>query len=116
MLMFYWIQATAAGGERELRLIGSTVEVVAEYVDGAGRLGAQSFWIDWPTPAGAASVGRYDQNSGQPYCPRLILNPPRGTKRVGIHVNFMVHTPYRDGFKLINAAVDEFFLAPVDMP
>jgi hypothetical protein len=116
MLMFYWIQAVAPGGEWELRLIGSQVEVVAEYIGRSGRLGAQSSWLDWPTPAGAACVGRYDQNSGQPYCPRLILSPPAGTKRVGVHVSFMVHTPYRDGFRLINAAVDEFFLCPVDEP
>jgi hypothetical protein len=24
----------------------------------------------------------------------------------------MVHAPYKDGFRLINAAVDDFFLAP----
>jgi hypothetical protein len=113
-LMFYWIQAVAAGGEVQLRIMGTQLEVVVEYLGSDGcRLGAQSFWLDWPTPAGAGCVGRYDQNSGQPYCPRLLLSPPDGTKRVGVHVNFMVHTPYRDGFRMINAAVDEFFLAPV---
>ena len=112
MLMFNWIQATANGGERQLRLVGSKVEIVAEYADSNGRLGAQSFWLDWPVPAGAGCVGRYDQNSGQPFCPRLVLNPPTGTKRVGVHVNFMVHAPYKDGFRLMNAAVDDFFLAP----
>jgi hypothetical protein len=48
MLMFYWIQATANGGERELRLIGSKVEIVVEYVGTNVQLGAQSFWLDWP--------------------------------------------------------------------
>jgi hypothetical protein len=116
MLMFYWIQATAAGGEVELRLIGTKVEVVVDYLGGNGRLGAESFWLDWPVPFGAGCVGRYDQNSGQPFCPRLLLNPPAGTKRVGVHVNFMVHAPYKDGFRLINAAVDDFFLTPVQKP
>jgi len=116
MLMFYWIQAAAAGGEVELRLIGTKVEVVADYLGSDGRLGAESFWLEWPVPAGPGCVGRYDQNSGQPFCPRLLLHPPAGTKRVGVNVNFMVHAPYKDGFRLINAAVDEFFLAPVKKP
>ncbi len=116
MLMFNWIQATANGGEPELRLIGSKLEIVLEYIGSTGRLGTQSFWLDWPVPSGASCVGRYDQNSGQPFCPRLILDPPAGTKRVGVHVNFMIHAPYRDGFKLINAAVDDFFLAPAKKP
>ena len=112
-LMFHWIQAVAAGGEVQLRLVGTKVEVVAEYIGDGDRLGAQSFWLEWPTPSGAACVGRYDQNSGSAYCPRLVLSPPPGTKRVGVHVNFMVHMPYKDGFRHINAAVDEFHLAPV---
>lgn len=116
MLMFYWIQAAASGGEQQLRLIGSKVEVVVDYLGSDGRLGAESFWLEWPVPAGAGCVGRYDQNSGQPFCPRLLLSPPAGTKRVGVHVNFMVHTPYKDGFRLINAAVDDFFLAPTKKP
>jgi len=113
VLMFYWIQAAQRGGEVQLRLIGSKLEVVVEYRGEAGQLGAQSFWVEWPVPAGAAAVGRYDQNSGTPFCPRLLLDPPAGTRRVGVHVNFMVHAPYRDGFRLMNAAVDDFFLAPV---
>jgi hypothetical protein len=112
VLMFNWIQAAASGGEQELRLIGSKVEIVVDYLGRGGRLGAQSFWLDWPAPFGAGCVGRYDQNSGQPFSPRLVLNPPAGTKRVGVHVNFMVHAPYKDGFRLINAAVDDFFLVP----
>jgi hypothetical protein len=112
MLMFNWIQAVANGGETQLRLVGSKVEIVVEYLGRDGRIGAQSFWLDWPVPFGAGCVGRYDQNSGQPFCPRMLLNPPTGTKRVGLHVNFMVHAPYKDGFRLINAAVDDFFLAP----
>lgn len=115
-LMFNWIQAAAHGGEAQLRLIGTKVEIVAEYVGEKGQLGAQGFWLEWPMPPGAGSVGRYDQNSGQPYCPRLILSPPAGTKRVGIHVNFMVYTPYKDGFRHVNAAVDDFLLVPVDGP
>jgi len=114
MLMFNWIQAAAKGGEVELRIIGSKVEIVVEYLGSECPIGAQSFWLDWPTPAGPACVGRYDQNSGRPYCPRLLLNPPTGTKRIGVHVNLMVHAPYQDGYKLINAAVDDFLLTPAD--
>ncbi len=116
ILMFNWIQAVAAGGETQLRLVGSKVEIVVDYLKADKRLAAQSFWLDWPTPAGAACVGRYDQNSGQPYCPRLILNPPPGTNRVGVHVNFMVHAPYKDGFRLMNAAIDDFLLVPTNKP
>lgn len=114
MLMFNWIQATSNGGEQQLRLVGSKVEIVVEYMGSDRRIGAESFWLDWPVPFRAGSVGRYDQNSGQPFCPRLILNPPAGTKRVGVHVNFMIHAPYKDGFRLMNAAVDDFFLAPTE--
>jgi hypothetical protein len=116
MLMFNWIQGAAHGMEVELRLIGSQIEIVAEYLGADGRVGAESFWLDWPMPQARASVGRYDQNSGQPYCPRLLLHPPAGTRRVGVHVNFMLHAPYRDGFKHINAAVDDFFLGPTTKP
>jgi len=28
----------------------------------------------------------------------------------------MVHAPYKDGFRLINAATDDFFLAPTKKP
>ncbi len=112
-LMFNWIQAVAKGGEPQLRLVGTKVEIVVDYLGDDGRIGAQSFWLEWPVPVGAGCVGRYDQNSGRPYCPRLILNPPDGTERIGVHVSFMVHMPYKDGFRLINAAVDDFFLAPV---
>ena len=67
-------------------------------------------------PQAAGSVGRYDQNAGQPYTPRVILDPPAGIDRVGVHVNFMVHAPYKDGFRLINAAIDDFFLGPLNKP
>ena len=116
VLMFNWIQAAERGVEAQLRIIGTKVEVVAEYVGSDGRIGAESFWVEWPVPAERACVGRYDQNSGQPFCPRFTLNPPAGTKSVGVHVNFMVHAPYRDGFRSINAAVDDFFLAPAEKP
>ncbi len=117
MLLFNWIQAPARGAEWELRLIGTRIETVVDYLDEDDRqLGAESQWHQWPLPTGAAAVGRYDQNSARPYCPRVLLNPPDGTKRIGVHVNFMVHAPYRDGFKSINAAVDDFFLGPAEAP
>ena len=112
MLMFNWIQAIDSGADIQLRIIGTKVEIVVDYLGADARLGAQSFWIEWPIPTNPAAVGRYDQNAGAPYTPRLIFNPPDGTKRVGVHVNFMVHTPYKDGFGMINAAIDDFFLAP----
>lgn len=113
MLLFNWIQASAAGSEAQLRIIGTRVETVVEFLSDDGRrLGAHSTWHEWPLPTGAAAVGRYDQNSGRPYTPRILFTPPDGTKRIGVHVNFMVHAPYKDGFRHINAAIDDFYLAP----
>jgi hypothetical protein len=116
VLMFNWIQAAQADAERQLRVIGAMLEIVVEYVGPGGRLGAESFRLDWPVPTGRGSVGRYDQNSGAAFCPRFLLQPPAGTKRVGVHVNFMVHAPYVHGFRSINAAVDDFFLTPAGGP
>jgi hypothetical protein len=117
MLMFGWIQGVGQGGDAELRIIGTKVEIVASYIDEDQHLlGADSFWVDWPVPKGLANVCRYDQNAGQPYCPRLLLNPPAGTRQIGLNVNLMAHTPYKDGWRNLNAAVDDFFLAPAEKP
>jgi hypothetical protein len=89
---------------------------VVEYLEGEKRLDARSFWVDWPMPRSAANVCRYDQNEGRPYAPRFRLEPPPGTDRVGVHVNFLVHTPYKDGWTLMSAAVDDFLLVPAERP
>ena len=36
--------------------------------------------------------------------------------RAGVHVSFTVHAFYPEGFKLVNAAIDGFFLAPARKP
>jgi hypothetical protein len=116
-LMFNWIQDTADGGKTsQLRIVGTYVELVAEYLHGKERLGARGFRVDWPIPKGAGSVGRYDQNADTAYNPRFYLEPPKGTDRVGLHVNFVVNMPYRDGFCHVSSAIDDFWLAPADKP
>ena len=42
-----------------------------------------------------------------------ILEPPVGTDRVGVHVNFMVNMPYKDRNSHVSAAVDDFYLGPL---
>jgi len=115
LLMFNWIQNIADGGKaNQLPIVGSYVELVVEYLKGNERLGADGFRVDWPVPKGPGVVGRYDQNADTAYNPRFYLDPPKGTDRVGLHVNFVVNMPYRDGFAHITSAIDDFWLGPAD--
>lgn len=115
LLMFNWIQNIADGGKAgQLRIVGTYVELVVEYLKGNERLSADGFRVDWPVPKGPGAVGRYDQNADTVYNPRFHLEPPKGTERIGLHVNFFVNMPYRDGFAHITSAIDDFWLGPAD--
>jgi len=112
VLMFWWIQDVAQGKAAQLRIVGTQIQVAVEYLRGRERLGAEGWRLDWPVPKCIANVCRYDQNAGHAYCPRLLLNPPPGTEKVGLHVNFLINAPYRDGWMSTIAAMDDFYLGP----
>jgi len=116
-LMFNWVQNIADGAQAaQLRVVGTNIELVVEYLQGKERLGAKGFRVDWPVPKQPGQVGRYDQNADKAYNPRFYLEPPKGTDRIGLHVNFVVNMPYRDGFRHITSAIDDFWLVPADKP
>jgi hypothetical protein len=112
VLMFWWLQHAAQGKEAELRIIGTQIQVAVEYLRGKERLGTDGWRLDWPVPKCIANVSRYDQNAGSTYCPRFRLNPPEGTQRIGLHVNFHIHAPYLHGWQALIAAMDDFYLGP----
>lgn len=113
MLTFYWIQAAAQPGKAfNMRYIGTRVEVVVEYLKGREKLGAEGFLCTWPVPPKSANTCRYDHNNESAHAPWFHLEPPRGTERVGLHVNFIVDMPYHPDWSLMTGAVDDFFLAP----
>ncbi len=115
VLMFNWFQNVAYRKTVQLRTAGTELEMVFEYLRGRERLDARAIHLDWPVPKTPGNSGGYDQNDGL-YCPRILLNPPVGTDRVGLHVNFIVNTPNTAGRQAINAVVDDFYLGPVDLP
>lgn len=116
VLMFNWIQHAAHGGEAQLRIVGTQIQGVIEFLRDGKRVGAEGFWYDWPVPVAAANVCRYDQNSDQPFSPRVYLEPPAGTDKLSVNINFIMNMPYKDGWRSVNAAVDDFLLVPVDEP
>ncbi len=117
LLMFNWVQNIADGAKaNQLRIVGTYVELAVEYLKGNERIGAEGFRVDWPVPKGPGCVGRYDQNADTAYNPRFYLQPPKGTERIGLHVNFFVNMPYRDGFVHVSSAIDDFWLGPVEKP
>ncbi len=113
ILTFNWIQNVSEGSKTpQLRIVGTEIELVVEYLQADRRISADAFHVNWPTPANPGSVGRYDQNAGRPYNPRFRLDPPAGTDRIGLHVSFVVNMPYRDGFAHVLSAIDDFWLGP----
>lgn len=107
-LTFYWHQNTRNDAKTDsLRRPMARVNVGLAYLDAqANVINSESQTVVWPYSSGQGNSSNYDNNNNTAYNHRISVNPPAGSKRIGVHIELRTNAyPY---------APDTLFLHGID--